>query len=218
MMAEHTRAFMTGNKTYPNTDIRPFILTETLSQALVSTLLIGSETTGATGTHELLYCWNHEHEHVRSPSCWSWCMRILRRRSWSRMYARWIQLSTFARSHYNRTLEGKPLKKGMNHTTSKVSTSILEDLPLWQISILETRVHLRLWDHDVRRHLLRPNVLPLPRNDKLYTNIEESLMVVGALKVSPILVPGIKDACQCISLRENGQHGWLLRDHWRTHY
>lgn len=46
-----------------------------------------------------------------------------------------------------------------------------------------------------------------PENDKLYTNIEESLMVVGALKVSPILVPGIKDACQCISLRENGQHG-----------
>lgn len=116
MMSEHTRAFMTGSKLYNRTDNRPFILTRSTFS--------GSGKYAAHWLGDNWRQWSYMNYSIAGimnmnmfgiPMVGADVCGFFGEDLDQDMCSRWIQLATFypfARGHYNRTFEGKPLKSG----------------------------------------------------------------------------------------------------------
>jgi alpha-glucosidase (family GH31 glycosyl hydrolase) len=112
------------------------------------------------------------------------------------MCARWIQLATFypfARHHYNLTWKGEPNEPNEPFRMEEPYQTYARN------SIYDRYQYLRVMYtclYEVSQSggsCFDPLFYHYPSDDNLFDNIEESFLIHGALKVSPILSPDIND-------------------------
>lgn len=110
------------------------------------------------------------------------------------MCARWIQLATFypfARAHQNLTWKGGPSDRSEPYLLVEPWLTVARDSMFDRLQYLR---HMYTCLFEVSQWggtCFDPLFYYYPDDDNLFDNIEESFMIGGALKVSPILAPNV---------------------------
>lgn len=200
MMSKTTNQYLTNNADYPNKDDRPFVLTRST--------FAGS---GRFTSHWLGDNWrewrymNYSIAGIMNmnmfgiPHTGADVCGFFGEKRDDEMCARWIQLATFypfARAHQNLTWYGNASERTepyyLNPGNMTIAKAAIQDRYRYLRHVYTCLFEVNQWGGTC----FDPLFYYYPTDDNLFQNIEESFMVGGAIKVSPILNPGVTDTYQ----------------------